>query len=152
MLSRPTAAEQAKHTGACRSLTVSKWVTGEANYSADAGRWDFQHRLKLPGLPGEADEDDQLITDFNHVYWAANVLLANLSDTTDPTGEVSAPSCMPGSETLNVHLDVLQDLACRCRLSVCRRYETPGGAMAILHVQTTSDTSVLRASSVLLAS
>ena len=28
-----------------------------------------------------------LVTDFNHVYWAANVLLANLTDSKDSSGE-----------------------------------------------------------------
>lgn len=62
---------------------------GDEAYATDVGAWDYQHRLKLPGEVAEAGEDDLLITDHNHVYWAANVLMANSSDSKDASGEQS---------------------------------------------------------------
>ena len=65
------------------------WDAGDEAYATDVGAWDFQHRLKLPGEVAEAGEDDLLITDHNHVYWAATVLMANFSDSKDSSGEQS---------------------------------------------------------------
>lgn len=67
----------------------TNWGAGDEAYATDVGAWAYQHRLKLPGEVAEAGEDDLLITDHNHVYWAANVLMANFSDSKDASGEQS---------------------------------------------------------------
>ena len=64
-----------------------EWGAGDEQFASDVGAWDYQHRLKLPGELAEAGEDDLLITDHNHVYWAANVLMANFTDSIDVSGK-----------------------------------------------------------------
>ncbi|KAK9837911.1 hypothetical protein WJX74_007544 [Apatococcus lobatus] len=64
-------------------------LTGDESYATDVGLWDYQHRLKRPGETAEAGEDDLLITDYNHVYWAANILMANFTDSKDASGSTT---------------------------------------------------------------
>ena len=84
------------------------WSAGDVRYATDVGIWDYQHRLKRPGETAEAGEDDLLITDYNHVYWAANILMANLTDSKDASGKRQSEV----QENLNSH--PLSGLVAKC--------------------------------------
>ena len=47
---------------------------GESNYLTDVDTW-FNAHNEL-----ESAEDSYMITDWDHIYWASNVLLANSTD------------------------------------------------------------------------
>ena len=58
-------------------LWAAAWMyraTREPGYLADVTRFYAQH------LEQEAATDTALVTDWNHVFWASNVLLANVTD------------------------------------------------------------------------
>lgn len=51
------------------------WCAGNTSYLTDAQNFYSLH------INSEGGNDNQLLTDWNNVYWASNLLLANLTGT-----------------------------------------------------------------------
>ncbi len=51
-------------------------TAGDASYIEEAGQWYSDHLSDMD----ESEQDEEIITDYDHVFWAANVVWANLTN------------------------------------------------------------------------